>query len=497
MRSNDHATIETVVTLTAAKGASVGGTSGELLEDRSGFLLFEHAPIPQVQLSASGNVVLANAQARRMFGSENNVVGRPIRDWILEGQLPVAGAEQGSEVVLREGEHSSIRKVLTVSNLPDGGWLVVFSNVSADSAMLADLAQARQMATDRSLLLANLSHEVRTPLTGVMGTMELLQGELLPESAFELVQVALRSARQLNELLNDILDLSRLEAGRVVLHAEAIRVEDLCESAITSVLGSATHRGLELVLDLDPATPQVVLGDMVRLRQILGNLLGNAVKFCEHGLVALEVEACAANRGGGILFRIRDEGPGMSEEQVAHLFERYHTGEAAERHGGTGLGLAIVRELVHLMQGHIHVESRIAQGTCFTVWIPLENQPATTSLLLPHGTFVVVDDRPRSRALLTRDLEQQAQTTFQTESWSIAGDLLQNLVKPAVVMAPDFMLNRPEAAKALNRASAPVRVVAVRTTLQESQAIPLADRSVLAPVLPSRLRSLIRELFRR
>ena len=231
--------------------------------------------------------------------------------------------------------------------------------------------QQRQMAEAASAaktqFLATLSHEIRTPMTGVMGMAELLLSTPLSPQQHDYTQAMQRSGGMLLKLLNDALDLARIEAGRLELEPAPFDPRQLLEDVAQLEQGLAHAKGLRFVLDVDGELPARVVGDAVRIKQVLLNLANNALKFTERGSVILR----ATGMPGGLLFTVSDTGPGIPEASQARLFQRFEQVDGPQRGAGSGLGLAICRELVDMMGGSIEVQSRMGHGATFQVRLPL------------------------------------------------------------------------------------------------------------------------------
>ncbi len=229
---------------------------------------------------------------------------------------------------------------------------------------------AEHLAEAKSAFLANMSHEIRTPMTGVLGMAELLRGTRLDEKQRGYAEAISRSGDLMLRLVNDSLDLARIEAGKLQLDHRPLQPADLMREVVELEEPLARKKGLELRMEVDGLVPDLVVGDALRIKQVLFNLVNNAIKFTERGQITLKL---ANSADVGVRFTIIDTGPGMSTDMRERLFGRFEqSSELARRFGGSGLGLAICHELVELMGGHIAVESAPGEGSRFTVDLPLE-----------------------------------------------------------------------------------------------------------------------------
>jgi signal transduction histidine kinase/ligand-binding sensor domain-containing protein/CheY-like chemotaxis protein len=253
----------------------------------------------------------------------------------------------------------------------------------------------------KTRFLATLGHEIRTPMTGVLGMAELLQGGALDDKQRGQVGAIQRAGQHLLRLVNDALDLARIEAGKLTLQDEAFDLNALLDEAAALLRPLADAKGLAFSLQRSPNTPRVLRGDAQRVRQILLNLGNNAIKFTERGEVAIRTSALAPH---GVTLEVSDTGPGLNAEQQTRLFQRFEQADGArttQRYGGSGLGLAICQELAAAMHGRVDVVSAPGQGASFRVALPLANAtPAEIESPIAHPA---VASRRALRILLVED----------------------------------------------------------------------------------------------
>lgn len=321
---------------------------------------------------------------RAMATGDDDATGRPSEVSARQMYKADAVLQRAAETYQRDADRSATQErlgALALVGLLFLAFAVYFVRSSRDrdhrARVAADLEVARDdaLAASRakSMFLANMSHEIRTPLTSVLAAAELLEDTPLDDTQRRLLGTMRRAGRQLKGLVDEVLDFSRIEAGEVRLVSEPFdlraMVDDLADG-YTRPAG-AGRAPVRFDLQVDPDAPATIVGDRVRVVQVVGNLLDNAFKFTEEGCVSLTVRPSHPDFDG-VEFVVEDTGPGIPVELQASIFESFHQvdGSATRHHGGSGLGLAIVKELTDLMGGTVAVDSRPGAGSTFVVRVP-------------------------------------------------------------------------------------------------------------------------------
>lgn len=368
-------------------------------------------------------IIYVNEIARNLMGlEEDNIIGSICHKNICPadiGKCPVLDLGQAfdhSERVLLNDDGETIPIIKSVNRINYQGrdvLLECFVDISDRKRMEVELMEAKEAAVAsnkaKSQFLANMSHEIRTPMNGVMGMLDLLKDSKLNETQLKLALMAHNSAEKLLSILNDILDFSKIEAGKLELTESDFSLRNMTTDIMSLFQLKAQNKRIGLRYSVDESVPDQLKGDAVRLRQILINLLGNAIKFTEEGEVFLGVSVAEETTSGLILrFDVLDTGPGISHNDLSNIFVAFTQADntMTRRHDGTGLGLPISKQLVEMMGGSLGVESTPGKGSqfWFTIRIargesmpPVETATDPTiqeSAVIPRLRVLLVEDNP-------------------------------------------------------------------------------------------------------
>jgi signal transduction histidine kinase/CheY-like chemotaxis protein/HPt (histidine-containing phosphotransfer) domain-containing protein len=385
------AKLRTEILLRRRTEAAMTAISGQLN------IAIEHMPGGIAMVDHEGRLQTFNRAYAESYGLPSLAKGTPIRDVIafrvrrgdygpgdvdalVERQL---ARYQALEPRLLEDKMPGDRIFeISRSPTPDGGLVAVFNDVTERKAADLELRQAKEAAEEatkaKSSFLAMMSHEIRTPMNGVMSMAEMLDQTELTADQRSMSAVIRGSAAALLTIINDILDFSKIEAGKLDIERVPFSLLEVVESVGELIAPRAEDKTLSLVIDVDPELPDALMGDPTRLRQVLLNLAGNAIKFTDSGSVAIRVSAAGWSSGEGdevsriFRFEVTDTGIGLTPEQRARLFQAFAQADAstARKYGGTGLGLSISQRLCELMGGSIGVASEFGQGSTFWFELP-------------------------------------------------------------------------------------------------------------------------------
>ncbi len=418
-------------------------------------LILQTAADGILSLDATGHITGANPAAGLLFGHDPQaLLGQDLSRLVPDLTFPAPGDEAGpaspidATPIEREGRHRNgaiIPIEVTLTTMVIGEALTYTAFIrdirqrKADRRALIDARRhAEDASTAKSLFLANMSHEIRTPMNAILGFLDLtLRRSDLPETAAGYLATARRSAGHLLGIINDVLDISKLESGKLELEEQCFNLPQLVRDAVALLDQGAIEKGLDLDFRYDGTLPHCFTGDGNRLRQVLINLIGNAVKFTERG--SITVRARPGAQAGTVQFEVEDTGIGIPADKMDDIFDSFTQVDngMSRAFGGTGLGTSICRQLVTLMGGHIWVESVLGEGSTFFFTLPLGkptcvdaciNNALTseTPRLLSYRTFRVLlaEDMPQNAELVCINLNEQGHAVSVVGNGAAALDAL-------------------------------------------------------------------------
>ncbi len=356
-------------------------------------LLADHASDAILNLAIDGTILYASPSVREVGGFEpEELIGRNAQDMVIEEDRQRAIeihrralAEPSRALTLEYRAQTNLDGICwfearTRAITDDGGHVtgvvMAIRDVSERKELEFALGKARHRAeaavAAKSAFLANMSHEIRTPMNGVIGFTEILLAGRLTGEQRRQVKLIADSGQAMMRLLNDILDISKVEAGQMKVHSELFDLPHALRACLKLITPVAAQKGLEVVLEMPLDLPRTVLGDGLRLRQIVLNLLGNAVKFTQGGGVTLRVRAMGKTDPVTVMIEVKDTGIGIPSDRQAAIFEQFVQADTsvAPRYGGTGLGLSISLKLAQLMGGDLQLQSEVGKGTSFFLTLP-------------------------------------------------------------------------------------------------------------------------------
>jgi two-component system, sensor histidine kinase and response regulator len=431
-------------------------TAEKALEERTTFLdsLIKNTPVGIVAIDDEDAVQMCNPAFERLFRyRQKEICGRK-----LYHLLSTPGFDPEVQINRHRLTRRQITHVVTRRKRSDGslvdveaysvplvidgkltGAVLLYQDITerkrAEEALVRAKEAAEAANRAKSEFLANMSHEIRTPMNGIIGMTELALDTNLSAEQREYLTMVKSSADSLLTLINDILDFSKIEAGKLEVEQLDFAFEETVGEAVKVLSIRARQKGLELAWRLAPGVPERVNGDANRLRQVLVNLIGNAVKFTERGEITVEVGNESEDDTGLVLhFRVRDSGIGIAKEKQSMIFEAFTQADssASRKYGGTGLGLAITTRLVTLMGGRIWVESEPGQGSTFHFTAKFRFAKESDADIAGHDrevlegvSVLVVDDNPTNRIPLMETLSRWGMRAEAVESGVAALDALQ------------------------------------------------------------------------
>jgi two-component system sensor histidine kinase/response regulator len=357
----------------------------------------------------------------RLLGREGNVRNMEIHFVRSDGSIATALAS--GTVIEYQGERCSVAIVRDITDIK-----------RAEDELRAAREAALAASRAKSEFLSTMSHEIRTPMNGILGMADLLAETELSDEQHRFVDVMTASGNALLDLINSVLDLAKIESGNLQMESQEFDLVSLVDKTVSMFAPNAHTKGIELVARVVPGTPPNLMGDALRLRQILVNLIGNAIKFTEHGEISLTVKNDPESAApGGLLFQVEDSGIGISSDKLDAIFSAFTQADSSttRQYGGTGLGLTIVERLVHLMGGRIWVESENGKGSrfSFTARFGVSSRTTRTEteelFSLKGMRALCVDDNNANRVILGETLSSRGAEVVEARSGIEAIELIR------------------------------------------------------------------------
>ncbi len=404
-----------------------------LQEQRRLLQISEASPDLMLMFTRDGTILSINKSARDIFGINNNQLSRDLTliDLIADSKLLSLIENEAIPLTLKNrfwaGEvlfntkfgidiYFSVYLMTLQSDSDIQYFSLVMTDVTervyAQQSLEAAKNEAEAAARAKSEFLATMSHEIRTPMNGILGMAELLEDTTLNPEQTEYVSTISRSGHSLLTIINDILDFSKIEAGHMEMDMIEFDLERSVYDICSLMMPKASEKKLELILNFSPECPRLVRGDAGRIRQILLNLVGNAIKFTDKGYIILQVEPIelSSDKQVHLKFSVIDTGIGIDKNKQNILFDSFTQADSSttRKYGGTGLGLSISKQLVELMGGRIHIESDIGKGSkfIFDISLPvLEQRPRLTSQSIHSRRVLIVDDNDINLQVLQNQLQ--------------------------------------------------------------------------------------------
>lgn len=415
--------------------------------------ILDSAAFALIAVDTEGKVTLFNPAAEKLLGyTSEEVLGKSISTFHMESEITEMSQELSERfgvtvkpdfetftyranrgiievdqwmLIRKDGKAIPVNLSMTSQKTFDGeiqGYLGIAYDITQQLEYEKTIIEAKEQAIAgtqaKSEFLANMSHEIRTPMNAIMGMAELLNESDLDEEQKKYVEVFTRAGESLLNIINDILDLSKIEAGHFELDMAPFSLSNVIEKSSEIMALKAHQKKLELAVDMENGLHDHFIGDGNRIRQIILNLLGNAIKFTKKGEILLKITGNKKEHDlTEVIIEVTDTGIGMTEEQLNMLFERFNQLDSSitKEYGGTGLGLNITKRLVELMNGKIEVQSTFGKGSKFTVRLILkeDEEPAfnVTTVSLKNKKVLIVDDTKTNRYILRKILDFQGAVT--------------------------------------------------------------------------------------
>jgi two-component system sensor histidine kinase/response regulator len=495
----------------------------------------DYMPGGMMAMDGNQNLMLANEKMNELYGLPGGSIkeGAPLREVIelidQQGGTNEAGERvpvdhtlerfssgQASSVVVATGADRVVE--VFIAPTPFGGSVAISNDISERKQMINNLREAKELAEEstraKSDFLANMSHEIRTPMNAILGMTHLTLKTELTSKQSDYLRKVQNAATSLLGIINDILDFSKIEAGKLDMEAVDFNLDEALANVAALISNKAQEKGLEFLFQVPPDLPRFLVGDPLRLGQILINLSNNAVKFTESGEVVISVERVEELENEVTLkFTVRDTGIGLTEKQIGRLFQSFSQADSSttRKYGGTGLGLTISKKLTEMMRGEIWVESVSGEGSSFifTANFAKAETPghAAWSLAeeLRHKPVLVVDDNETSRSIFKEILESFSFDVTLADSGSEGVKAVAQANPPFDLVLMDWQMPGLDGFKAIEEIRAlaelahqPKIVMATafarEDVMKEAEAAQL-DGFLIKPVGPSMMFDAVMEAF--
>lgn len=467
-----------------------------IMVDNRGVCVTANHLVPSV-LKMEADQVLGRSIQELQEAAGSVFQGEGALQWASEeGPAP---AEAGASRVLEtREEHPRVFREFSAPVRGEGG------RITGRIYVYRDITRETEVDRMKTEFIATVSHELRTPMTSIKGSLGLVLGGIagqLPAEARDLLEIAQNNTDRLIRLINDILDISRIEAGKMEIKRAPLSVADAVQRAVAELASFAGQRGIQVSLKLAPDLPRA-MADPDRLQQVLVNLLSNAIKFSDGGTT---VTIATGLEGEQVWVQVADQGPGIPQEQLRQIFEKFHRVDNAStrKTGGTGLGLAICKAIVAEHGGRIWAESELGRGTAFTFTLPVEPRPddAIPTVAAGSKTVLVVDDDPDIVRLIMLSLEQEGFLTLGATSGEQALEIAR--ARPVDAITLDLMMpgmHGLEVARRLREEPAtrhiPVVVISAYSAGHDSELVALGVSGVVTkPINEEQLLTTLRQVL--
>jgi len=391
------------------------------------YRLFENSPTGFLTLDVRGIVLELNKSSTAIIGKpKKNMQAKPFTLQIESDDHAAffsnlrsakqTGNKVKNEMLLKNGKTVIFESLFVEDDESEAFYMCSLTDVTDKKEIEKNLIQAKAIAEEatkaKSIFLANMSHEIRNPLNEISGAIELMETSVSEDEKQKLWFIAKNSSEMLTNLIDDVLELSKIEANKMSVNKQVVHLDDLLGEIMAAYEINCRKKGLKLILINDLAPDYCALTDEVRLHQILNNLLSNAAKFTDNGEITLSVQALDQDR---LRFSVQDTGVGMDEHEQAKLFsDFYQTRKKNETKSGTGLGLAISKRLVQLLEGEISVKSVLGKGTCFSFVISApkvncDEMPLSAEKLsktIKDLRILIAEDNPINQVIISKMIER-------------------------------------------------------------------------------------------